>query len=108
MISDNVAESWPNDCVVFRRFQQTSDEQIDVLWRFVNLLESFTIRWSKFVEILNDFVSTDSEVIIVWPESFITTALDVQRNQIESKGISATEKETRKLKKKSEISFKSK
>jgi hypothetical protein len=67
------------------------------LWGVVDLLESFAIRSSEFVEIFDDFVTADGEVVVVGSQGFVTTALDVQRDQVKTERIATSEKEPREL-----------
>lgn len=100
LVSDDVAECRANNSIIFRWLQQAANKQIDVVRRLVNFFKSLSNWWAELVEIFNWFSSIHREIIVVWPQGFITTTLNIERNQIEAEGISSTEQEAWKLREK--------
>lgn len=77
LVSNDVTERGTNDGVVFRRFEETANEQVNVSRGLINLLQAFGNDWAKFMEILDGFASVDSEVVVIRTESYIIASLDV-------------------------------
>lgn len=63
----------------------------------VDSLEALSNRFAEFVEIFNRLPTVDRQVVVIRTQRFVATALNVQRDEIESEWIASAEQEARKL-----------